>query len=364
MYVRPLSNPNAPVAAPKTDLQSRLTPQLVDFAQHQVAPVVGALQQWGAIRAGTATLPPVQPPWDNWSSEREASRLAVFEKEIPEGVVLTHCNVSDALEYRMIPTSNLNPVSLGMMLRGNLGTEVINGKKQTVMKNYYPELTKLNPYKASAAGRQATVAAMDHLTKGKTFGEAQQDIFSDPGIDAGLDTAAYEDGANRLRSKLNKVYIGDQVPKRAELRLVIHDVLEQAGDRLSLVDTRYNLLYQLHRMFCLNPGGRSLFVSEQTIRSVAADVSAENLKGRLLNLSSKGLAPYNVRYWVTTSFVHQEVPDSNVIAVRIELVEYESLYSFLDDPGPVQGPVPASGVQTVTAGPKPETPARPPFRFQ
>ena len=363
MYIRPISNPNSPVAAPKTDLQSRLTPQLVDFAQHQVAPVVGALQQWGAIRAGDAELPPILPPWDNWSSENDASRLTVFDKAIPDGVVLTHCNVVDDLEYRMIPTSNLNPVSLGMMLHGSLGTEIIDGKKQTVMKNYYPEMTKLNPYKASEAGRQATVRAMEFLDKGKTFAEAQSDLFSDPGIDAGLDTAAYEDGANRLRSKLNKVYIGDQVPKKAELRLVVHDVMEQAGERLTLAETRYAVLAQLRAMFCLNPGGRSLFMSEQTIRSVAAQVSAQNLQGRLVELRSKGLDPYQVRLWVTSSFVHQEVPDSNVIAVRIMLVEYESLYSYLDDLGGTQGPVPASGIEAPTALPKPEAATRPPLTF-
>lgn len=367
MYIRPLANPNAPVAAPKSDLLSRAIPALSDFTSHQLAPIVSGLQQWGLLRSGTATIEETSPPWDNWASERASSRLLVFGQEIPDGVVLTHCDVSDDVDYRAIPTSNLNPVALGMLVRASIGTQVIDGKKQTVAKNATVEITKMNGPKSSAAGRAATAQGMKILSdaKGDSLGEAQKKLFDDPGVDGLLDTASYQDGANRLRSKFNKVRIGDQVPKRAELRLVLHDVLFQSGTRLALETSRHRLLGDLRALFCANPSGQTLLrsLSEQTLRSVAASISANNLSGRLVSLSSKGLDPYQVKTWVTTSFSHREVPDSNVIAVRIALVEFESLYSFLNEKGPIQGPIQASGKKTLPAAPAPAKPERPSFKF-
>ena len=149
--------------------------------------------------------------------------------------------------------------------------------------------------------------------------------------------------------------------QRAELRLVLHDVLAQTGDRMMLVQSRHSVLANLHSMFCKNPGGLKLLgaLSEQTLRSVASRISATNLAGRLVQLSSKGLDLYQVKTWVVSSFAHKEVPDSNVIAVRVSLVEFESLYSILEDEGPIQGPLPSAGSKTPIAAPAPDSFSRP-----
>lgn len=361
MYIRPLSNANAPVAAPKSGILDRAAPGLADFTQHQLAPIASGLQQWGFLRSGEAKISQVSTPWDNWASERESARLFIFGNEIPDGAVLTHCDVSDDVTYSAIPTSNLNPVALGLMLSVNLGTQIIDGKKVTVGKNATVEAVKLNGISSDPEVREATAIGMGFIQKDATLGATQSALDNDEKIKAYLASGAYTAGSNRLRSQLNKVYIGDKIPKRAELRLVLHDVLAQAGDRMMLVQSRHSVLANLHSMFCKNPGGLKLLgaLSEQTLRSVASRISATNLAGRLVQLSSKGLDLYQVKTWVASSFVHKEVPDSNVIAVRVSLVEFESLYSILEDEGPIQGPLPSAGSKTPIAAPAPDSFSRP-----
>jgi hypothetical protein len=136
-------------------------------------------------------------------------------------------------------------------------------------------------------------------------------------------------GKARLEKRVGKVYISDTEPRSAELRLVLHDVIAMpttdGAPQLSV--SRYALLETLWTSFCRNPHGAAPYKDMGTVMSDAARINAENSAQHLVQLGSMGLDHYNVDTWLTADFQHQEIPNLDVIVVKISLTEFFSMFS-------------------------------------
>lgn len=342
-YIRPIQNSGAPLGQSPF---STLKTNIVESSQRAginsllavASPVLGAAGHWGLLgllqgEAKFDKLSPLGDPYDGYSPESESCKISVYGEPVWDGAVMTHCMVRDAVDYHSMPTSALDPASLSITLRYQVAAARIKGKKEPVRvaKNVYQADQAVKGYQETPEYEQAFALVQTMLTDETLKGDAIDDVVTktvkSPAVQELLKKAAFTDGKNSLSGTLNKIHVGEHQPKTLELQFVLHDTIYLDKDRYKLAVDRFTLLLGMRRLFCVNPQGMTKFVNEKTLRSVAAKISAESVKGRIVELKSKGIDPYGVSAWLTTSFEHREVPDSDVIAVKIVLREFESLYT-------------------------------------
>lgn len=320
------SNPNAPTMEPPSFAGS-LAQQAQSVAAGYGNAIANPAQQWGFIKSKPQAVGDIGSPWNPFTSEAEASVLKVYGKALPVGAVLTHCTVSELVEYREHPLSDVTPVSLKLNLSASLRAD-----KFGVVASAIDVKLARDRYAAVPAAIDALTGATVDVkgTKGHvvTLEEAQALVSVEQA--AFLTLGGAQVAAQKLTQRVNKVYIGERRPRQAELRLILQDVIEpvlSAGFRVPdhRVASRYELLKIVRELFCDNPFGVDAYRPTTFIMAAASRISNEVVNGHIVNLSSKGLDPYPVERWLTVGFHHVEVPDSDVIAVKISLVEYESL---------------------------------------
>ena len=324
-------SPNANDATfPKPSLIGSIGQQLQSVAAGYGNSIANPAQQWGLIKSKPVSVGSVGTPWNPSMPASDASRLQVYGVEVPDGIVLTHCTVTEQVQYRAYPLSDVSPIALLTKTTEQIKMQKGPGGKFALASNLQTKLIK-DKFAAAPSATGALQADSELLSelKGSNMTLDQLNAKLATAAQPSLAQAGVELGKARLEKKVGKVYISSIEPRRAELRLVLHDVITPVagGGPANLVHTRYDLLEMLWRLFCRNPQGVMPYKDLNTVMSDAARITAENSAGHLVSLASQGLKPYGVQTWLTTSFSHIEVPDIDVIAVKITLLEFESNFT-------------------------------------
>ena len=353
-----------PVDSPTTPIQrvgAALKTTALDMVSGYIQPVANIYSKW----FGSSELVdiPVSKPYEGWTHPSEAARISVCGVRVPDGIILTHCQVSRTAVYRSTPlqeemkrTSRLVPYTYPSNdpRTGERRTAVgfrIKSDKSSIAETKASIEQRAND--AQSAERVAMLhAGMRSIEQGTTLANK---IFAKD-LSA-LDSAANAATLDRAKARLRKAHIGELNPRAVELRFTLTDVI---GSRV-LLASRFERLSVLHRMFCQNPSlkdDKSLsFPSDNAWLTEAARVTAEASRGCLVKLSSPGIDPYHVDIWFTTKFVHQEVPDSDLIFVQVVLTEFQSDLSD-SCPDIVSAVQPSSPVSVPAS---PATPAKPSY---
>lgn len=307
--------------------------------------IAGAYRTWLGDQP-TANIP-LSDPYSGWKPLSTSCDLKVCGQAIPDGIVMTHCQVRSSMEYRPTPISEAVSFSarIGVAAAGSGRTRL------TITSNARGTSELENQVLKDAEDLARTIQKKGGATEGSLLNDLNT-ILADR-----LAQIAQE--RNRLRfgkasSKFRKVHVGDALPRVAELRFTVMDVL---GDS-ALLASRHDQLDRLHRLFCRNPAVKDSGLKPSgELLSEAARVTAEAVAGRLVTLSSLGLDPYKVGTWACTSFIHREVPDSDLIFVQVVLTEYESL--FKSDAPKAAAPAVQSAPAPIPAAPA--TPTKPSY---
>lgn len=342
---------NQPIGAPDQSTFALRRKQLItgalDLAQsmtNTIRPIAGV---FGLGKPEVIDLSGnIKPPYAGFVDPAEASVLRIYGKVIPDGIALTHCTVHERIDYHVIPNSALAyvPLQAGLNYQYKAETETVPGVsasdsgkiipndnntakvKTTVATNASPFVKKMDPYSdphlTNINKMLDRVATKNAGSKTGTIGQV---IVDSPAIQEELKRTSTLQSRKTLSERYQKSYMEDSLPRTAELRFVLHDVLSQEGTSLKLVNSRYALLEILRGLFCKNANGPKMPNDDGSILSMAAKINFKNASGRIVQLSSLGLDLYDVDSWITVDFTHIEVPDHDVIAVRVQLSEYESV---------------------------------------
>ena len=270
-------------------------------------------------------------PWTPWTPRSDPAILKVYGQPLPVGIVLTHCFVRERVSYRPYPLSAVSSVPLVATFQTSLKRDPKT--LQVIASN---STIKLKKDKFVSANMSAVQAEQDANYKAfvanlgaKKANEDEINAALANSNSPDLAAAGVELGKARLEKRVGKVYISDIEPRSAELRLVLHDVIapptKDGAPQLSV--SRYALLETLWTSFCRSPHGAAPYKDMGTVMSDAARINAENSAGHLVQLGSMGLDPYNVDTWLTADFQHQEIPNLDVIVVKISLTEFFSTFS-------------------------------------
>lgn len=304
-----------------------------------VSPQIQELHQLRVIKSKpVSTKGAYKPPW--MVSGPEGDTFTVFKDPLPDGCVVTHVLVSETVGYRPAPISEVTPVSLTMAIQAQMERVRIGGKTQGpsmyVLQEMYTASAKKDFEAHAPAAKKALELANAKLesTKGTKTNLSTVRSETNSSVASMLDLAGEQKGMANLRMKVGRVFLGQKEPIRAEVRIVLHDVLTNQSDgTLGLVMDRWQLLDLVHALFCSNSTEKADYNKAYTVLADAARITASAVAGHLVEVSSPGLDPYRVQKWLVADFQHQEVPDLDVIAVRIKLVEYLSvLDASIEDP--------------------------------
>lgn len=341
-------SPSGPIPAPPSPLQragQAVAAPYLSVVDGYKSSIAGAYRTWLGDQP-TANIP-LSDPYSGWKPLSTACDLKVCGQAIPDGVVMTHCQVRSSMEYRPTPIS-----------------EAVSFSARFVVKATATGRTSLaisSNAKGTAELEDAALKDAQELTRKlqKQGGATEGSILDDLNRVLADRLAKISEARNQARfgkaaSKFRKVHVGDALPRTAEIRFTVMDVL---GDK-TLLASRHEQLDRLHRLFCRNPSVKDSGLKPSgELLSEAAKVTAEAVAGRLVTLSSLGLDPYKVGTWACTSFIHREVPDSDLIFVQVVLTEYESL--FKADAPVASAPAVQSPVAAVPVAPA--TPTKPSY---
>jgi len=287
--------------------------------------IENAGHQLGLVKPKPVVVNPGGVPWTPWTPQSDPSQLLVYGNPIPEGVVMTHCMVNEPISYRPYPLSAVSSVPLVATISQQI--KIKDGK--VIATNPVIKLSKDRMVGADK-GRAQIEANDNYVEKiqGREISQEEQDAILASANAPNLVQAGVDLGKTRLEKKVGKVFISDNEPRRAELRLVIHDLIvpatPNAAPQLSM--SRYEALEKMWRLFCRNPAGVAPYKDINTVMSDAARINSENSAGHLVQLASMGLNPYQVDTWLVTSFQAQEVPSLDVIVLKITLLEFYSTF--------------------------------------
>ncbi len=327
--------PPAPSATPLQRVGSALRDVATDVGSGFIQPFVKGYNTWFGESKPVNITP--STPYLGWTPGSRDCELEVCGVQIPQGVVMTHCQVSSDMSYRA--TSLQEEVRRTPRLVVDRFTykdgNVIRRRSQYKVKNVDPVVDA----QEQAVQEIATGAAKrisDQRKKEKkaplTVDEMEDEVVKDSVVKSQVEALgqSYADAKNgKLLAKLRKVHLADLQPRTLELRFTILDVIA-AGSPAVRRATRFDVLESLWRQFCQNPALKdagAITNSGDKILTAAAKATVESMNGRLVRLSSPGINPYKVDIWGVKRFVHQEVPDSDMIFVRIILTEFESFFS-------------------------------------
>lgn len=309
-------------------LRESVAPYVRNVVQGAIAPYVDIYNNAKSLVQGdNAQLvdfsKQVGDPWIGYKSPATPSILKVFGKELPDGIIMTHCTVTDSVDYSPRPVSQLDNASL------NLTATMITGTDSRGVKGRgYNLETRLAQLSRSGSTSQGAAMLAEARAFIASHGKLKEREMND---ELAKIVKRYEDkiDAEVVEKSLIKAYIGDALPRVAELRFVIADAIQSGTDYASdkLLFDRYDLLAHFHHLLCHNPDGATLapVVASTNGRTAAQRITAMNVVGRVLQLDSVGLAPYKVKSWVVTRFRHIEVPDSDLIAVQLVATEFEQI---------------------------------------
>lgn len=298
-----------------------------DFVSGAVGPVLDVVSNAKQL-AGIATAKPLDfspqmgDPWIGYKSLAVPGQLRITGELLPDGIVMTHCSTIDTVDYSPVPVSRLDNASIQLAVQMQVGTNAAGQKGLG-----FTDKAKMSRASKSAA----TVAGGELLAASSAIILTAEKGTKESTINDRLAALAKqrEDAvdAEVVEKDLTKLYVGDMLPRVAELRFVVADMVQAGvdytGDRL-LYD-RYTLLHFLYASFCRNPrdSGVSLDFTAKSGRTMASRITAKNIVGRLVKLESVGLRPYGVKVWLTTKFTAIEVPETDLIAVRVVVTEFE-----------------------------------------
>lgn len=331
---------------------------LQGLAGAYAAPYVAAARQWGVVKPRLVEIKEVGEPYSGFKDLTKYSALSVCGQPLPAGIVMTHCRVSERVDYRGRPLQDV--VASQYALRETYRTTFKDGKQSSYLAIKASKTTDAQLAAAKLAQKaQAAVDADIKAGKKVRVSDVSAQLTSADTSEE-LKAIGTKEGIERLRRKMGKVYIGDFLPRTAELRFILHDAIaiQSFGGPGKLVFDRYDLLDRVHAFFCKNPNLQAEYrANEATVVSEAALITQANTAGHLVRLESMGLNPYKVDIWLVSEFTHMEVPDSDLIAVKMTLVEYESPYSSIM---PEQAPVP--GTTTEQKYDRIDRPVRPSYQ--
>lgn len=295
------------------------------IAETYSQPVVDVFQNLRYLagqRAQPLNFPAQSPPWKNYVETTRYSQLKIHGIEIPIGAVLTHCLCQERTEYSARPLSDFNQASYKLQAKYvvNKADGKLSARKDSVT---IQQSSNKEAASRTEEGRAIIAAGNAELASKNQWPEQLTAKFQPE-----LDALAGREGMDRMKMALNKTYVGDFLPRQSELRFVLQDVVEPGPEAQpgTLQMGRYEVLRVLRSMFCANPAGVLHADVATDTRTMAAKINAANLAGRIVVMDLMGLQSYGVKSWVTVDFRHQEVPDSDQIAVRVLLVEFEAMY--------------------------------------
>lgn len=366
----PSHNSPAPVqTSPLQRVGSALESVAKDFAFSYATPYVKAYDYW--LKQPKALSFELSDPYRGWKSASDLVKMTVSGDPIPVGAVMTHCQVRSPLEYRATAlaeaVSTVSRATIAPNAQGISTVKIVSRSTETQalrdeINKQAGEIAKQITAKAIADAKKAgTSKTSAKGVAGIGVSDVILKVNDDPRIKAllaQLDKAINDEKFGKPSSRLRKVHVGDLQPRVAELRFTLMDVIS-AGE---LQASRHEVLASLIKMFCANnkvsDSGQAPVGS---LLTEAAKVTAEAVAGRLVRVSSAGIDPYGVDIWATSSFLHQEVPDTDLIFVRITLVEYESLFMSNARPKPVGATAPATSPALPGGSIAPAAPARPSY---
>lgn len=279
-----------------------------------------------------------KPAWD--AASPQADKLRIWGMDLPLGAILTHCRVSEQIGYRAHPLSDVTPVSLEAMISQQIRKVLLKGKAgeadRIQMEATFQGAIRKDKFSSSPAADKVVeiMNAVISSNDGKSITPGEQLAQAVPLVTPYLLLAAQQSSIAKLRAKVGKVYLGDPLPRRAELQFILEDVvsLRQDGGQ-TLSRSRYDVLYAMHERFCRNRFGSAPADRAYTALSDAARITASATAGHLVKLEMPSLDPYNVDQWLVANFEAIERPDLDVIAVRVQLVEFISVLSaHVEDP--------------------------------
>lgn len=367
-YVILAPNSNAPAESYDPSFGQRvgnaIKAPLMDMGLGYAEPYITGYKTW--FGSDEPVRLPVSKPYEGWVSPASAAKLKICGVDLPDGIVMTHCQVGSTVSYS--PTPLQEEIRRKSRIEARTYTDK-DGKKIgtlfSIKSEKGPGAEKIESLKGdladgkSALRRAITKMATDPKSKGGTeesLGETQ-DLANTLAAERlkELDAIAVQESTRRARQRLKKVHVGETRPRTLELRFTLTEVI--SGSRI-LLASRFERLDRLHRLFCQNPTLKDdkSVATDNSWLTEASKVTAQATGGRMVRLSSAGIDPYGVDIWVTTKFVHQEVPDSDLIFVRVVLSEYESI--FKDELPP---PEPLAQVASKPVPPVPAAPPKPSY---
>lgn len=360
-------NSNAPIERPSPSFPARvggaIKKTVVDLAESYVSPYVNAVDFWTGDSKPVDI--PVSKPYEGWRSGREHASLSICGVPLPDGVIMTHCQGGSSIAYQATPLQEELKHSSRIELQ-QMTYRDANGKTQPGLRFVI---------KSDKGGTALLDADIRTKANSRAVHDKVQQIGSAPDSQRGAivtmneesvlrskiladelaqrDAILNDESVRRATQRLRKVHIGESNPRTVELRFTVTDVI--SGSHILLAD-RFKVLRNLYRMFCQNPSleneGNASVSDDNIWLTTAAKATASATKGRLIKVSSHGIDAYGVDIWATTKFIHQEVPDTDLIFVRVVLTEYESIFK-------TEHPEPVAAASTVSAKPVAATPAAP-----
>lgn len=324
--------PPAPTATPLQRVGSSLRDVATDVGSGFIQPFVKGYNAWFG-ESKTVEITP-STPFLGWTPGARDCELLVCGTAIPQGVVMTHCQVSSDMSYRS--TSLQEEVRRVPRLVVDKWTErkgnVLIPKWQYRVKNVDPDVDAQEQAVEKIATDAAAQYKKNNPKSKASYDEIAAEVVKQDSVQAQIAALgqSYSDSKNgKLLAKLRKVHLADLQPRSLELRFTVLDVIASGSPSVRRA-TRFDVLESLWRQFCQNPSLKdvgAITSSGDKILTAAAKATIESMNGRLIRLSSPGINPYKVDIWGVKRFVHQEVPDSDMIFVRVILTEFESFFS-------------------------------------
>lgn len=292
------------------------------------------LKQFGiSSPAPTSVKANLKAAWSD--SVPTPDQLKVWSFPVPVGAVLTHETITDSVAYRAYPLSDVTPVSISAQVQTQY-KQISRGTgkdKVTVMAAFFDAALRENAQYSSGTNSQAALQksiAIVSASEGRTVSQSQLQKEVNEATVKDVEAAGNEQAIRKLRQRIGKIYLGDLQPKSAELRFVVHDVVSSLPDGTpQLSRHRFQVASDLRRMFCVNGMGTNEVSSAYSALADAARLNANATAGHIVQLSSPGIDGWGVDRWLVTSYEQVQVPDRDVIAVRVRLVE---LFSILSAP--------------------------------
>lgn len=318
------------------------------------------LQAFGILSAPpTSVKGSLKAAWTD--SVPTPDQLKVWSVPLPVGAVLTHETVKESVGYRAYPLADVTPISISAQVQTQY-KQISRGTgdaKVTMMQAFFDVGLRENAQYAGGEAAQKILANSIEIvrkTEGKTINQITVQERVNAKNDALLKQAGNEQAIRKLRQRVGKIYLGDMEPKTAELRFVIHDVVGSQADGIpQLTRHRFQVAADLHRMFCTNGMGTKEVSTAYTALADAARLNADATGGHIVQLSSPGIDHFGVDRWLVASYEQIQVPDLDVIAVRVRLIELLSILS-----APVEQPGEALSMPKVdSSAPSAELPVRP-----